>query len=151
MARFFRRGTSELHFLPAWAVANPTSLEIAAGLELTGSIQGITGFQFQNTPIATPDLASTFTSTIGGEDTTQSPSLTFYDDAAADDVRTTLAKGTPGFLAFMPYGNVTTKRVEKWPVMSTGVNDAWTTANEAAQFTVTFAVTSVPNQNAALP
>lgn len=151
MARFFRRGLSQLFYLPAWAVANPTTLEIGAGTELTDSVQGITGFQFQNTPIATPDLGSTFTSTIGGEDTTQNPSITFYDDAASTTIRAALAKGTAGFLAFMPYGDVTTKRVERWPIISTGVNDAWSTGNEAAMFTVSFAITSVPNQNAALP
>lgn len=145
MARYFRRGLSKIFF--ETASATPTNAQITGGVDLGAQLNALTGWDFQNTPIPTPDLASTFTSTIGGEDTTQSPSLTFYDNDASAAIRTALAKGNAGFVVRCPLGTGVGKRVEVYPVSSTGVNDAWTTGNEAAMFTVTFAVTSVPNQN----
>ncbi len=88
---------------------------------------------------------------IPGEDTTSTSTLTFYDDSADDTLRALLTKGTEGYLLFRPYGAGTGKRAEVWPVIATGVNDQWTTGNEAARFTVTFAITAEPEQEAALP
>jgi hypothetical protein len=153
MARFFRRGVSKIYFLPAVATpAAPTSIEITAGTDLTVDTSEIAGFSLTNAPIAVPDLAATFTKTINGEDTTDTSSITFYDqDTTTNAIRTALAKGTAGYIVLMPYGNVTTKRCEVWAVTSTGVNDTWTTGNEAARFVVSFSINAVPVQNAVLP
>ena len=152
MARYFRRGKSAIRFLPAVAnKAAPTRAEITAGTDLTGSTAEIAGFTFSNDPIPVPDLGSTFTGTIVGEDTAETPTLTFYDDDAASTVRTALAKGVTGFIVLFPYGDVPTKRAEVWPVTSTGVNDEWSAGNDPARFSVGFAVTGVPSQNAVVP
>lgn len=151
MARYFRRGVSKLRFLPACAGASPTRAEITAGTDLTASVADISGMQFSNSPIAVPDLNSTFTSQINGEDTVADTSVTFYDDDTTHTVRTALAKGTAGFLLLLPYGDVATKRCEVWPVVATGVNDEWTTGNDSARFSVGFAITGVPKQNATVP
>lgn len=137
MARFFRRGVSRVYF-------NATSA--IGGTELTNSIAEIAGFQLSNSPIATPDLQSTFTKTIIGEDTTDTSTITFYDDDTASAIRTALAKGNAGFIMLVPYGVGTGKRYESWPVRSTGVNDEWTVGNDPARFVVGFAVTDVPSQ-----
>lgn len=153
MGRYFRRRKgSRVMFLPAIANINaPTRAEITAGVNLTPQIAEIDGFSFSNDPIATPDLGSSFDSTIPGVDTAENPSLTIYDDDASVALRTSLAKDASGFVVLMPYGDVPTKRCEVWPVTSTGVNDEWTVGNEAARFTVAFAVTSTPSQNAVIP
>jgi hypothetical protein len=153
MARFFRRGVSKVYFLPAVAApaTGPTTGEITAGTQLTNDVAEIGGFQLSNSPIPTPDLQSTFTKTIVGEDTTDTSTITFYDtDATSAPLRITLAKGAAGFIVLMPYGNVTAKRCETWPVRSTGVNDEWTVGNDPARYMVGFAVTDVPSQNGAL-
>lgn len=150
--RFFRRGISKILWLPAVAApATPTSLEIAAGTSLDVQLADISGFEFRNSPIPTPDLASTFTTSIPGEDTAQDPSITFYDLDNAAVIRTALAKGTAGFVLLAPYGMAATKRCEVWPATSTGVNDVWTTGNESAKFMVGFAITAAPTQSAVLP
>lgn len=151
MARFFRRGVSKVYYLPAVAAPStgPTNAEITAGSELTNDIAEISGFQLQNSPIATPDLQSTFTKTIVGEDTTDTSTMTFYDTDGSATHRTTLAKGTAGFICLMPYGTAATKRIETWPIRSTGVNDEWTVGNDPARFIVGFAITDVPSQNGA--
>lgn len=152
MARFIRPGKSKVYFLPAIAnKAAPTTPEIAAGTDLSGSISDPGSTAFNNEPVQTPDLASTFTSQIPGRDTAEAPTITFYDDDASTAIRTLLSKGVTGYLLKMPYGNVTTKRAETYPVTVTGVNDTWSAGNDAATFIVGFAVTGVPVLNAVLP
>jgi hypothetical protein len=160
MARFFRRGRSAVFYLPIVAaytsasgtgVGNPTAPEIAAGTSLTTSINAIAGFDLSNTAIAVPDLGTTFNKSIPGEDTTQASTITFYDDDSSTTVRSALAKGTAGYILLCPYGETTTKRCELWPVRSSGVNDTWDLAADAARFVVSFAITDVPAQNSVLP
>lgn len=151
MARFFRRGRSKLMFAPTVAGASPTRAEITGSTDLTPQIADIGGFQFSNSPIDTPDLSTTFTTQIAGEDTSDTPSLTFYDDDAAATIRTALAKGTSGAILLFPYGDVPTKRMEVWRVVSTGVNDEWSAGNDPARYVAQFAVTATPTQSGTVP
>lgn len=151
MARFFRRGTTKIAYLPAIASLDaPTSGEVAAGTDLTGAIADTAGWDFSNTPITTPDLSTTFDTQIGGPDSAGTPTMTFYDDQTTT-IRAALAKGTAGFILRQPYGSATTKRAEVFPIKTTAVNDAYTLGNEAAKFIVGFAVTAVPHLAAAMP
>lgn len=152
MARFFRRGVTKFHFLPAVAnTSAPSRAEITAGTDLSSSIAEISGFQFTNAPIATPDLDDTFTSQIEGEDTADNSSLTFYDLDNSTTIRTALAKGTEGYILIMTYGDVEAKRAEVWPVKTLGVNDQFTMNADAAKFMVPFAITDRPTQDAVVP
>ncbi len=151
MAKFFRRGKSKIRFCPTVAGASPTRAELTAGTDLTPLVSDISGFSLSNSPIAVANLQDTFTPQIDGEDTTDDSTLTFNDDDAVTTVRTALAKGTSGFIVLMPYGDVAPKRCEVWPVRSTGVNDQWTTGNEAARFVTGFAITDPPKQSAVIP
>jgi hypothetical protein len=149
--RFFRRGVSEVWFLPSVAVlAAPTSSEFTAGINVTPAVQAVNGFSIANEPIRTPDLATSFDSQIDGVDSAEDSGLTFYDDKVDVTLRTALAKGTNGYIVLCPYGKVATKRCEVWPVRSTGFNDEWG-MDAAATAGVRFAVTKVPVQNAVLP
>jgi hypothetical protein len=152
MSKFFRRGTSKIYFLPVVAAysgasgvgtGSPTNSEFNAGTDLSNQISALTGFQLTNSSINTPDLGSTFVKNITGEDTTAASSLTFYDDTTSTTIRTLLAKGQEGYVVLCPYGKITSKRCEVWPVRSAGVNDTWDTGNEAARFVSAFAVTDV--------
>ena len=151
MARFFRRGVSKIRFASAVVGNSPTRPEITASVDLSPAVSAINGFQFQNNPITTPDLSDNFDSQITGPDAAGDSSLNFYDDDVSTTIRTTLAKGTPGFLLYLPYGDVPTKRVEKWPVTSLGVNDEWSMDATAAQFQVQYAITSRPYQQGVIP
>lgn len=151
MGRFTRKGISKIYFTATLASTTaPSVAAIVAGTALHVAIAAIDGFTFENSPIETPDLEGTFVKTIGGEDKVGGPKMTFYDDDTATTVRTALAKGSSGFLTFCPYGATATKRAETWAVISTGYNDAWTVGNEAAQASVSFVITAIPNQNATL-
>ena len=151
MARFYRRGVSKMRWATAVAGTSPTRAEITASIDLSVSISGINGFQFTNAPIATPDLSDNFDSQITGPDQVGDSSLDFYDDDSSTTIRTALAKGSTGFVLMFPYGDVPTKRCERWPATSTGVNDGWTLDATAAGFNAQFAITSRPTQNGVIP
>lgn len=149
MGDYIRKGVSDFKFVATIAsAAAPTVAELNAGVDLTEQISDISGMEFENQPVPKPNLASTFTSTVPGEDSASEPVLTFYDDDTTHTIRTALAKGTTGYLVQMPYGQTATKRCEVWPVKVAGVNDLWTVANELAMFKVKFGVTDPPTQNA---
>lgn len=147
MAKFFRRGVTKVRFLPAVAAATlvPTRAEITAGTDLSTLLAAIDGWELQNNPIPTPDMADAFTGNIPGEDTASDSSLTFYDDDASTTKRTTLAKGTAGFIYVMPYGDVSGKRAETFPIRVTRVTDEKTVGNDPARFVVGVAITAPPN------
>jgi hypothetical protein len=151
MARFFRRGVSKTRFLPAQAGTSPTRAEITAGVDLSVDVANINGFQFSNSPIATPDLSDNFDSQITGPDTVGDSSIDFYDQDNASTIRTAVAKGTAGIVLLLPYGDVPTKRCESWYATSLGVNDAWSMDATAAQFNVQFAITKRPTQAGVIP
>jgi len=153
MAKFFRRGVSKVRWLPAVAGTSPTRAEITAGTELSLQLGGITGFGIANQRIPTPNLGERFTPSIDGPDETSGDSsITFYDDDTTTTIRTTLAKGTTGYILLLPYGDVPTKRCEVWNVKSTGVNDEpYSTGNEPARFMVSFAVLVQPTQGGVIP
>lgn len=149
MARFFRRGKTRVWFLPAIASGTkaPTVAEIAAGTELTGSINDMNGFSYQSETIDTPDLASPFTSTIGGPDTVDDSSLVIYLDSASNPLRSTLAKGTAGFIVINDYliGAVAAgQKVDVWPCEIIGTPKQFSMGNDPALWTAMFSATAVP-------
>ncbi|HEY1180248.1 MAG TPA: hypothetical protein VGF17_29170, partial [Phytomonospora sp.] len=107
MARRFRRGTTVFYACPAIAapLTGPTRAELTAGTKLAG-IAAIGGFSISNSPVATPDLDSRFTTSVPGEDTAADSSLTFWDDDTDTESRDVLAKDTSLFIVYMPYGDV---------------------------------------------
>jgi hypothetical protein len=151
MGRYTRKGLSKIYFVPSLAsTTSPSIAEITAGTNLGAAVSDISGFTFSNDPISTPDLASTFVPTIPGEDSSDNPSMTFYEDDTVTTLKTALAKGNDGFIVLMPVGATATKPAEVWPVTSTGTNSNWSVGNDAATFTTQFAVTAAPNQTATL-
>jgi hypothetical protein len=131
-----------------------TRAEITASVDLTPDINDLGGMTFTNDPVATPDMATTFETSIVGADTAAPPVLTFYerDDTPANQtIMTALAKGNSGYILAFRYGDVPGRAMEIWKATSTGVNRQWTAANEAAKYVVTFAVTAVPTLNAIVP
>jgi hypothetical protein len=154
MARFNRKGTTQIKFLPTVASSSllPTRAEITAGTEYTAQIAAIDGWSLENQPIETPDMASTFVSKIGGDDSAADSSLTFYEDDTLDDIETDLAKGTEGFVVIFSKGDVASaKGMDVFPVTVVSNSKAYTTDNEAAKITVQFTITDRPAFNQTVP
>ncbi|MFM9373275.1 hypothetical protein [Streptomyces sp. Da 82-17] len=152
--RFNRKGTTKIYYLPTIAAATliPTSAEITAGTNYTGQINAIEGWSLENSPIETPDMASTFVSKIGGDDSAADSSLTFYEDSTLDTIETDLAKGTNGFIVIFSKGNTAgSKGMDVFPVTVVSNSKSYTTDNEAAMITVQFTITSRPVFNQTVP
>ncbi|MEU6511885.1 hypothetical protein [Streptomyces sp. NPDC046942] len=86
--RFMRRGITKFFFLKTIAATNnvPSRTELAAtnATDLSGFISDVAGWSLANSPIDTPDMGSTLTTNIPGEDKADSSSLTFYEDQAVE-------------------------------------------------------------------
>lgn len=152
--RFNRKGTTKIYFLSTIAATTliPTSSEITAGTDYTGQINAVDGWSLENQPIETPDMASTFVSKIGGDDSAADSSLTFYEDSALDDIETDLAKGTSGYVVIFSKGKTTgAKGMDVFPVTVVSNSKAYTADNEAAKITVQFTITARPLFNGTAP
>lgn len=148
--KFFRPGVTKVYFCPSVAGTNPTTGELNAGVDVTPDLNDITNVSVAATLLDTPDYQTGFVSKVTGPDTIGDPTLTYWDRDNSTTNRTTLAKGTAGFLVLMPYGRVTGKRCEVYPVQSSGCNDQYA-RDTPAQFQVVLAVTAQPTQTAVLP
>jgi hypothetical protein len=152
--RFNRKGTTKIYYLPTIAATTliPTTSEITAGTDYTQQINAIDGWSLENQPIETPDMASTFVSKIGGDDSAADSSLTFYEDSTLDDVETDLAKGTSGYVVIFSKGKTTgAKGMDVYPVTVVSNSKAYTADNEAAKITVQFTITARPLFNGTAP
>jgi hypothetical protein len=151
MARFMRKGTSKVYWVPTIAnLTAPTVAEITAGTVLTLQIAEITGFTFTNNPIDTPDMGSSFVSKIPGEDTVDTSSFRFYEDKTSNPIRTVLAKGAIGYIVFFPAGTVganpaVADKAEVWPVTVASNARAYSAGNEAASYNVVLSNTAPPS------
>ncbi|MFE1949926.1 hypothetical protein ACFW9D_05590 [Streptomyces sp. NPDC059524] len=152
--RFNRKGITKVHYLPTIAspALLPTTAEITAGTDYTQQINAIEGWSLENSPIETPDMASTFVSKIGGDDSAADSSLTFYEDSALDDIETDLAKGTSGYIVIFSKGKApSAKGMDVFPVTVVSNSKAYTADNEAAKITVQFTITARPVFNQTVP
>lgn len=156
MARFFRRGITKVYWVPTLAsLTAPSAAEINAGTNMTSQVADISGFEFQNTPIDTPDLSTTFTTTIPGEDTTQEPQLMFYEDNTTNTLQATLAKGTSGHVVLFYKGTAgaspaAADKAEVWRVQSTGPYREYSMGNDPARWGCRFAPSVAPTFDATL-
>jgi hypothetical protein len=152
--RFNRKGTTKIMYVPTIASASylPTAAEITAGTDYTEQINAIDGWSIENTPIETPDMASTFVSKIDGDDSAADSSLTFYEDDTLNDIETDLAKGTDGFIIIFSKGKVAaTTGMDVFPIKVASNSKSYSTDNEAAKITVQFVVTDRPALNQTVP
>lgn len=152
--RYMRKGNVWMRFVPTIAnKAAPTVAELGAGTDITPDIAELSGFEYSNSPIDTPDFANTFTPKIGGEDTSADSSITFYEHstAVANAIKTALPKGTAGYVVLSPYtalAPAAAQKVEVWPVTIIQNSRRWSAGNDAANFVVQFAPSATPNDNA---
>lgn len=151
MARFMRKGTTKVYFVPTIAsLAAPTAIEIGAGTPLHPELAEINGFNFENSPIDTPDMAITLVTKIPGEDTLEDSSMGFYEvKTGTDTIKAALVKGTVGYVVIFPRGiagasPAAADKCESWPVIIASNSRKYTVGNEAATYMVKYANTGAP-------
>lgn len=154
--RFMRKGITRFFWLPAFAGAIPAVADFATAIELSDDIAEVSGFSFANSPISTPDMGTTFTKQIEGEDTAADSSLTFYENKDADQtVREGLVKGDSGVMVIFPTGTAgaapaALDEMDIWPAKVSSNTRTYSAGNEAAQFVVNFTIREEPDFDVAV-
>lgn len=151
--RFMRRGVTKVYF-----VAGTTSPLLATSVTSTRidvDIEAMTGFTFVSQPIDVPDMATTFTSKIAGDDMVDKSNIVLYEDATSATIRTALAKGTVGFVVIFSKGlSGSTPAAgdvcDVWPCTIGSNARQYSAGNEAAKYNVEFIPTSPPAIDRAL-
>ncbi|MEU1078526.1 MULTISPECIES: hypothetical protein [unclassified Streptomyces] len=154
MPRFNRKGVTKILFATTIASTAylPTRAEITGATKLTDAIAAVDGFALENQTIETPDLGSSFTSKISGEDQAADSSLTFYEDDTDETLETALAKGSTGFVIILRKGDVpASNSMDVYPVTVASKSSMITVDNEAAKWQVKFAITDTPALDAPVP
>lgn len=157
MSNFFRRGTSKIYWVPTIASAGhvPTAAEVTAGTDLSPKVNAIDGFTFENAPIETENLSESFTPTIPGPDTVAKSKLTFNEDKSTNTIRTTLAKGTAGYIVIFFAGiagssPAAADKCDVWPVIVTGHPRLYDMGAVQAKYDVGFTPTATPAEDVAV-
>ncbi|MET8677073.1 hypothetical protein ABZW18_05595 [Streptomyces sp. NPDC004647] len=153
--RFLRRGISKIYWLkqisdPKW----PSRKEISEPnrFDLTNAVSDIEGWALENDPIETPDMGSTFNSSIPGNDKAENSSLTFYEDRHSDEIEQRLPKGAKGYVVLLRKGDLPGSRsVDVFPVQVATRAATYSTGNEAAKFKVDFTIIDEPSLDAVVP
>ncbi len=156
--RFMQKGTTRFFFVPSLAAqATPVDDEVNAGTEVTPEVADVTGFSFVNQKIDTPDMSSTFDTSIPGSDQPDDSSLMIYErkGAASNPILAALAKGTAGYMVIFPFGcagddPAAADKCDVWPVTIAGNNRAYNAGNEASKKNVQFNITGRPSVNVAV-
>ncbi|WP_143660040.1 hypothetical protein [Streptomyces sp. WZ.A104] len=154
MKKYSRRGVTRVLWLEKVADAShiPTRPELTAGTDLTNAIASIDGWALANQSIETPDLGSTFDSSIPGSDKADDSSLGFYEDKVSDEIEQLLTKDATGWVVFLRKGDVPgSKSMDVFPTRVGSRSPNYSTDNEAAKFTVSFSITEKPTQDAEIP
>lgn len=154
MGRFSRKGVTKILFSPTIAAASyiPTRTELGAATPLTKAIAAVEGFALENQEIETPDLESTFTAKIPGDDQAADSTLTFYEDDTVSTLEETLAKGTTGFIIILRKGDLpASKSMDVYPVRVASKSSAITVDNESAKWMAKFSITDTPVLDAEVP
>ncbi|WP_435970233.1 hypothetical protein [Streptomyces sp. Qhu_M48] len=154
--RFMRRGTTLFFYLKEIASGDnvPSRVELGPtnATNLSDTISDVEGWSLENTPIDTPDMGSTFATTIPGEDKADNSSITFYEDKVSDTIETLLSKGVTGYIAILRKGDVpASKSLDVFPIRVGSRSPSYSTASEPAKFKVTFGITEEPTLDAAVP
>ncbi|NEW72593.1 phage tail tube protein [Streptomyces rhizosphaericus] len=153
--RFLRRGISKIYWIKKVNdPKRPTRREISEPnrFDLTQAVSDIEGWALENDPIETPDMGSTFNSSIPGNDKAENSSLTFYEDRFSDAIEQQLPKGAKGYVVLLRKGDIPGSRsVDVFPVQVATRAATYSTGNEAAKFKVDFTITEEPSLDAPVP
>jgi len=150
-ARYIPEGVTHYYWLPACVnTASPTRAELNAGTDLSPEIATTGNWGIISGVIDTPDLATLFTSQIGGKVTIDGPTIDMYADSTSTDVRTLLPRGTSGFIVKLPEGDVAGRKCDVFAVKVVAQAKPTNLTNPSV-VQLQFAVSKNPNENVTVP
>jgi hypothetical protein len=149
--RYIPPGVRKIYFVTTIATYTaPSRGELNAGIDLTAEVAAINGFTVTSATADTPDLSTRFTAQVAGRITAAQSSLNFYASSTSSDVRTVLPRDTVGFIVFLWEGDVTSQKMDVFPVkVTTEALDG--NMDNPQQVLIEFAITKIPALNVAIP
>jgi hypothetical protein len=149
--RYFRPGFTKVYFVASISnKAAPTSGELNAGIDLSGEIADVDGWNVASDLVETPDLGSAFVSKIIGRTNADDSSLTLYASSNSVDVRSTLPRGTTGFIVWLDEGQTTGRKMDVFPITVASAPKQ-RGLEDPARIQIMFAITSTPAENVTVP
>lgn len=157
MPDVFADGQVRVAFTPAHSnIALPTVAELNAGILLQSTLtaDGLNGFEASTAEVDTTSLASTFnTKNIGRDDYSGTMLRLKKQTVGADTVRSTLSRGTAGYIVIRRGIPETTawasgQQVEVYPIICGRRKELTPTANSVLKYEVPTPITSAPNPDA---
>jgi hypothetical protein len=136
--------------------ALPTTTELNAGILLQGTLtaDGLEGFEASTAEVDTSKLASTFnTKTIGRDDYSGTMLRLVKQTVGSDTVRSTLTRGTTGFVVIRRGITETTawatgQQIEVYPIICGRRKELKPTANSVMKYEVPTPITAAPSPDA---
>lgn len=157
MADVFADGNVRVAYVATISnIAAPTTTELNAGILLQSTLtaDGLIGFEATTAEVDTTSLASTFnTKNIGRDDYSGTMLRLKKQTVGSDTVRTTLTRGTTGYIVIRRGITETTawassQQVEVYPIICGRRKELTPTANSVMKYEVPTPITSAPNPDA---
>lgn len=115
---FYQPGVTRVYLVTTMAdYTAPTRAELDAGIDVTRQVSAIDGWNVEADQIDRPDMATLFTSKIGGRTSASDSSLSIYNAKNGVDARATLTQGYTGYAVFLDGGDVTAYKMDIFPVL----------------------------------
>lgn len=161
MADIIGDGMVRAAFVPTIAnIASPTTTELnAVGsllLQSTLTGDGLIGFEATTAEVDTTSLASTFnTKNIGRDDYSGTMLRLKKQTVGADTIRTTLTRGTTGYIVIRrgiaeTTAWASTQQVEVYPIVCGRRKELTPVPNEVMKYEVPTPITTAPNPDAVI-
>lgn len=150
--RYIPEGVRHFNFLPSVAtLASPTRAEINAGTDLTPQVAGFGNWGIVSSPVSTPDLASTFVTSIPGLLTVDGTTIDMYADSTSSDARSLMPRNASGFILVLPEGDTAGRKMDVFPVKVASAEKMASIGGNPATISFTFTITSAPAENVTVP
>jgi hypothetical protein len=148
---YYQPGITRVYIMTTCAnYLSPTRGELDAGLDVTRQVREIKGFSYQADTIERPDMANTFTPVVGGRQKADASSLVIYAAKNGVDARQTLVFGYVGYVVMLDGGDVTSYKMDIYPIQVTAKPKMRGDSNPMAIEYQT-AITALPAEDVAIP
>jgi hypothetical protein len=152
--RYFRPEVTKVIWTTGLAsYTSPTRAEINSGIDVSGDVAEINGFQVNSDTVDTPDLGTRFTSKIPGRITADDSSLNLYASrtGGSNTARTLFPRDSTGYIIIMDGGDVATTGVMDVFPVTVSSRPKLRALEDPAMEQVQFTITRVPAEDRTIP
>ena len=159
MADIYGDGQVRVAYVPTIAnIAAPTTTELNAGIILSGTMtpDGLKGFEATTADVPTDKLNSSYDTVSIGRDSYSNTAIGLYKQTVgADTIRTTLTRGTTGYIVVRrgipeSTGWASTQQVEVYPIICGRRKETAPAKNTLLAYEVPTKINTAPNPDAVI-